>query len=101
MDSRKALGSALRNVRISKGLSQESFSDVSSRTYLSTLERGLKSPTLLKLEALCATLGIHDLTLLTLALAYRDEKAPEQLLQEVKQQLATLDRVEINALNNP
>lgn len=36
-----------------RGLSQEAFSDVSSRTYLSSLERGLKSPTLNKIEELC------------------------------------------------
>ncbi len=55
--------------RKARGLSQEAFSDVSSRTYLSSLERGLKSPTLKKMDELCGVMGIHPLTLLTLAYA--------------------------------
>ena len=34
-------------------MSQEAFSDVSSRTYMSSLERDLKSPTMHKLTELC------------------------------------------------
>ena len=66
MDSRQGFGKSLKIIRAAKGLTQEDFSAVSSRTYLSTLERGLKSPTLDKIEDLCETLGVHPLTLLTL-----------------------------------
>jgi transcriptional regulator with XRE-family HTH domain len=52
-----------------RGLSQEAFADVSSRTYLSSLERDLKSPTLNKLTELCEVMEVHPLTLLTLAYA--------------------------------
>jgi len=48
-------------------LSQEAFSDVSSRTYMSSLERDLKSPTIHKLAELCEVMDVHPLTLLTLA----------------------------------
>jgi transcriptional regulator with XRE-family HTH domain len=41
---------------------------VSSRTYVSALERGLKSPTLPKVDALSGVLGLHPLT--PLALSY-------------------------------
>lgn len=61
-----AFGKALRRFRKAQGLSQEAFGLVSSRTYLSTLERGLKSPTLDKIEAIASVLNIHPLTLLTL-----------------------------------
>lgn len=61
------LASALRAARKARGLTQEDFSGVSSRTYMSSLERGLKSPTFEKLTALSEALGIHPLTLLTLA----------------------------------
>jgi transcriptional regulator with XRE-family HTH domain len=44
-----------------------SLSDVSSRTYMSSLERGLKSPTLSKVAELCEVMDVHPLTLLTLA----------------------------------
>jgi transcriptional regulator with XRE-family HTH domain len=51
--ARYSLAKALKTVRKARGLSQEAFSDVSSRTYMSTLERDLKSPTLSKLAELC------------------------------------------------
>ncbi|MFP5429285.1 MAG: helix-turn-helix domain-containing protein, partial [Gammaproteobacteria bacterium] len=48
MTSKNSFPAALKMVRKARGLSQEAFSDVSSRTYMSSLERGLKSPTLSK-----------------------------------------------------
>lgn len=39
-----SLAMALKTVRKARGLCQEAFSDVSSRTYMSALERDLKSP---------------------------------------------------------
>lgn len=59
--------SALKRARKSSGFSQEDFSVVSSRTYVSALERGLKSPTLNKVDDLSETMDIHPLTLLSLA----------------------------------
>jgi transcriptional regulator with XRE-family HTH domain len=61
------LAVALRAARKARGLTQEDFSQVSSRTYMSSLERGLKSPTFEKLTALAQALDIHPLTLMTLA----------------------------------
>lgn len=61
------IATALRIVRVSKGLTQEDFSLVSSRTYMSSLERGIKSPTLGKLEAIAVKLDIHPMTLLAIA----------------------------------
>lgn len=40
---------------------------VSSRTYISSLERGLKVPTVNKVDSLASVLGIHPLTLLALS----------------------------------
>ena len=57
MQTRRSLASALKLARKARGLSQEAFADVSSRTYLSTLERGMKSPTLNKIAAICQVLG--------------------------------------------
>ncbi len=65
MEGKKAFGEALRRARKGKKISQEAFSDISSRTYLSTLERGLKSPTLEKIEAIASVLELHPLTILT------------------------------------
>lgn len=58
---------ALKNVRLARGLSQEAFSLASSRTYVSSLERGLKTPTLNKVDDLAEVLEVHPLTLLTMA----------------------------------
>ena len=62
---------ALKVARNSLGLTQEDFGIVSSRTYVSSLERGVKSPTLGKIEELSTVMNIHPLTLL--ALSYSDE----------------------------
>lgn len=67
MDIKEAFAAALKQARAASGLTQEDFSNVSSRTYVSTLERGLKNPTLDKIEDLASVMGIHPLTLITLA----------------------------------
>ncbi|EMM5787324.1 helix-turn-helix transcriptional regulator [Pseudomonas aeruginosa] len=82
-----SLPDALRRIRKARGLSQEAFSDVSSRTYLSSLERDLKSPTLNKLAELCEVMEVHPLTLLTLAYAGDSERKTDQLLEQVRQEL--------------
>jgi transcriptional regulator with XRE-family HTH domain len=64
METRKAFGVALRRRRQHHGLTQEDFSDLSSRTYLSSLERGIKCPTLEKVVELASVLAIHPLTLI-------------------------------------
>ncbi len=61
------LPQAMRLLRKAKGLTQEDFGLVSSRTYVSTVERGLKGPTLDKIDELAKVLGVHPLTLLSLA----------------------------------
>lgn len=58
---------ALRSVRKARGFTQEDFDEVSSRVYISALERGVKQPTLPKVDALAAHLNVHPLTLLVLA----------------------------------
>ncbi|MNJ41165.1 helix-turn-helix protein [compost metagenome] len=63
MELKKAFGIALRSLRVSKGLTQEDFSIVSSRTFLSSLERGLKGVTLEKIDELASTIGVHPVTL--------------------------------------
>jgi transcriptional regulator with XRE-family HTH domain len=73
MDTRQAFATSLKQARKAKNLTQEDFSTVSSRTYLSTLERGLKSPTLDKIQELADTLEIHPLTLLVLTYTQLEE----------------------------
>ena len=84
--AKNSLATAIRTVRKARGLSQEAFSDVSSRTYMSTLERDLKSPTLHKLTELCEVMEVHPLTLLTLACAGDDTHKAVELLARVRQE---------------
>ena len=87
MAAKHTLSEALKTIRKARGLSQEAFSDVSSRTYMSTLERDMKSPTLNKLAELCDVMEVHPLTLLTLAYAGKDLGQADQLLAQVRQEL--------------
>lgn len=84
------MAKALKTVRKARGLSQEAFSDVSSRTYMSTLERDLKSPTLSKLAELCEVMDVHPLTLLALAYAGDSMRKADELLAQVQQELDML-----------
>jgi len=56
----KNFGQVLKALRTEKGLSQEEFAlniDL-HRTYISQLERGLKSPSLRTIAKICKELGI-------------------------------------------
>ncbi|WP_094504945.1 helix-turn-helix domain-containing protein [Brucella thiophenivorans] len=86
-----SLPTALQQVRKAKNLSQEAFSEVSSRTYMSSLERGLKSPTLKKIEGICSVLNVHPLTLLTLAYSDEGSVGSNSLLNIVKRQIEELE----------
>ncbi|MFZ3280413.1 MULTISPECIES: helix-turn-helix domain-containing protein [unclassified Pseudomonas] len=65
MELKDAFGASLRHVRHQKGLTQEDFSIVSSRTNISLLERGATNPTLEKLAELCQVLDVHPVSLLS------------------------------------
>lgn len=83
---------ALQYARRSKGIAQEQFDVVSSRTYVSSLERGMKSPTLKKVDSLAEVLGVHPVTLLTLAYLKPGERGQAtMLLKLVAEQLQELD----------
>ena len=75
-----AFAKALRQTRKAYGLTQEDFSTTSGRTYVSSLERGLKSPTLEKIADLAETLKVHPLTLLALTFEqlHRGETSEQQ-----------------------
>jgi transcriptional regulator with XRE-family HTH domain len=88
MSIQKAFGQALRTTRKASNLSQEDFSDVSSRTYMSSLERGLKSPTLDKVKLLAGRMGVHPLTLLTITYLFESNQTDakhifSQVLSEI------------------
>ena len=79
---------ALKLARKACDVRQEAFDLVSSRSYVSNLERGLKHPTLNKVDELASVLGIHPLTLVALSyLVNEDPAAQEALLANVSEEL--------------
>jgi transcriptional regulator with XRE-family HTH domain len=96
MNIKVAFAAALKQARSAKRLTQEDFSNVSSRTYVSTLERGLKNPTLDKIEDLAGVMRLHPLTLITLAyMIERNDidlefKDPKELFRVVTKELSQL-----------
>ena len=93
MDSRQAFGKALQQIRKTRDLTQEDFSAVSSRTYLSTLERGLKSPTLEKIEMLSKAMDVHPLTLLTMTYLQGQKGTHlEKLQQKIEKEILKIQQ---------
>lgn len=91
MEVKNAFAKALKQIRLNKGLTQEDFSNVSSRTYVSTLERAIKSPTLDKIESLANVLKIEPLTLLTLTyMIKRNDVEADDLLQIINKEIIGL-----------
>lgn len=73
MNLRQAFAVAIKSVRKMRHLTQEDFDVVSSRTYLSAIERGLKSPTLDKVHELASVMKIHPASLILLAYAVSND----------------------------
>ncbi|WP_369302387.1 helix-turn-helix domain-containing protein [Pseudomonas sp. N2-5-1-1] len=91
MELKKAFGQALKQMRTHKGLTQEDFSNVSSRTYLSTLERGLKSPTIDKLGEIASVMEVHPVSILVHSYLLRDRSMTiEQLFERVQEELGSI-----------
>lgn len=89
--TKNRFSSALRTVRRARGLRQEAFSLNSRRTYLRTLGRGLKAPTLNKVDELSQVLNCHPLTVLTLAyLTSYDSQTAAVLLARVTEEIDAL-----------
>ena len=91
MDIKKAFGLALKKARKSKLLTLEDFSEVSNRTYISSLERGKKSITLEKLEEISETLKMHPISVLCLTyLIYDENQSIENFTNLLNQELSHL-----------
>lgn len=84
-------GAGLQRARKKRGLTQEDFSVVSSRTYLSSLERGMKSPTISKLEELASVIGIHPLSLLMLAYIPDTPEASKELCDRITAEILLIN----------
>ncbi|MDI2589819.1 helix-turn-helix transcriptional regulator [Pseudomonas sp. 681] len=91
MDLNRALGRALRELRQSKGLSQESIG--ASQSYISDVERGIKTLSVEKLEEFAINIGVHPVTLLTKCyLIKNDDINSEMLLATVHNELENFSK---------
>jgi transcriptional regulator with XRE-family HTH domain len=65
---RMAFGAVIRRLRTNLGLSQEAFGEVAGlhRTYVSMMERGIKTPTVVTLVDLAGALGMATAELMGL-----------------------------------
>ncbi|WP_052140537.1 helix-turn-helix domain-containing protein [Janthinobacterium lividum] len=84
-------GAGLQKARKSRGLTQEDFSIVSSRTYLSSLERGLKAPTISKVDEISSMMEVHPLSLLALAYLPETDEERKELWERVHEEIRSFD----------
>ncbi|MFZ6046766.1 helix-turn-helix domain-containing protein [Pseudomonas sp. CR3202] len=90
MELKQAFGLAFKELRISKGLSQEAVG--ASQSYISDLERGIKSPTIEKLAELAANMGVHPLTILARGYLITDEsQTTGELMGQLQKELGELE----------
>lgn len=87
---RRCFGQTLKQLRAVKNLSQEDFSLVSSRTYVSVLERSLNSPTIEKLDELAKVLSVHPAALLLAVYARLDAEHENEAIDRIAAEAKTL-----------
>ena len=97
----KRFGTGLQKARKSRGLTQEDFSVVSSRTYLSSLERGIKAPTITKIEEIATVIGVHPLSLIAYGYLPSGSKERDQFWSTIAAEAASFDcSAESSAMDN-
>lgn len=91
MEIQKALGLAIKKIRLSKNLTQEFFSDISSRTYMSVLENGKKSPSVEKIDSLANAMEVHPITIFTLSYLIADENLTlDDLQRKISEEMSKI-----------
>nr|WP_314481861.1 helix-turn-helix domain-containing protein [uncultured Pseudomonas sp.] len=90
MSLKTAFAAVLKAMRAGKGLTQRNLAEVSSRTYISKLERGQSSPTLEMITALSSQLHVNPLTLVAITLSAESGQSVTGLLRRTQEELADL-----------
>lgn len=91
MELRESFGETVRSIRRDKGLPQGAIG--ANQGYVSEVENGLKSPTLQKIAEIASNLGLHPLTLLTVAFEKIGADTAEEILADVASEIETLKRL--------
>lgn len=88
---RVAFGKALRQARKNLRMTQAEFTQNSSRTYFSNLERGLKCPTLDKVNQLANTMNISFASLMVITLMhFKNEHDVDIVMRDIRAELESL-----------
>ncbi|WP_085601121.1 helix-turn-helix domain-containing protein [Pseudomonas sp. B10(2017)] len=95
MELKSAFGRVLQWMRVKQKLTQEDFATVSSRTYISTLERGRYVPTIEKIDSIAPVLGVHPVTLLIGSYALKENRPVTELLAQIASEA---ERMELASL---
>lgn len=90
MSLKNAFAAVLKAMRAGKGLTQRNLAEVSSRTYVSKLERAQSSPTLEMITALSGPLNVNTLTLVAITLCAESGQSVDALLRRTQEELADL-----------
>ncbi|WP_375233045.1 helix-turn-helix domain-containing protein [Pseudomonas sp. LS-2] len=78
-------------MRKARGLSQKDLAEVSSRTYVSKLERGQSSPTLEMMATLSAPLGLSPLTLVAVTISAETGQPIRSLISRLEEEIGQLN----------
>lgn len=102
MSLKIAFAAVLKAMRASRGLTQRNLAEVSSRTYVSKLERGYSSPTLEMLTTLSVPLNVNPLTLIAITLSAESGESVTTLLRRAQEEISDLAQLGVlNALQIP
>lgn len=82
MPSKKSMGAALRLTRWVAAVSQDDMTVVSSRTFVSAVERGVKSPTIEKLSEIAKALDVDAATIVVVA-SLLEARNPDAKMAEI------------------
>lgn len=91
MSIKTAVASVLKAMRKGRGLSQRDLAEVSSRTYVSKLERGQSSPTLEMMATLSAPLGLSPLTLVAVTISAETGQPIRSLISRLEEEIGQLN----------
>lgn len=93
MDIKQAFGKTFAGARKKAKLVQDDFEYVSSRSYISYIERGKVSLTLEKLNELAGVVGVHPVSLLFHTyLIYDRETSALDLISKIMDDLKELEK---------
>ncbi|KPA92060.1 helix-turn-helix domain-containing protein [Pseudomonas sp. RHF3.3-3] len=90
MSLKATFAAVLKAMRATRGLSQKKLAEVSSRTYISKLERGQCCPTLEMISALSVPLNVSPLTLMAVTLGAQTGEPIQVLLGRLEREAAEL-----------